>query len=365
MNFFKKQILGVDLGSRTIKGVQLKAGKDGKVQLIGHFFQDLSKTTENFPTQSTTGMRDEVFKAAIETQRLTSLNAATTIRDSDVLSFSFNLPPMSEKELSQVVPQEIADQSHIAVDDYSCDFIVSSAPTENPELKAVKAYCVKKDLVLEQMKTLKDAGLKAAAIESEMMAITAMLDFNDYIDQNEVVVVLDLGESHVTSGLIADGTLMMTKNHEVSFGAINQNLSAKFNLNYASAEKIKLNYDFLAGPDEHNAQYASAIDDVYTQIFKSVKEVLEFYKECRESYGRIDRILLVGGGSQIKSIDQVHETFFKVPTVVVNPFRNIDFFSTSKDQVANSAEELALLAPHMGTAVGLALASIEAGGKAA
>ena len=358
MNFFKKQILGVDLGARTIKGVKLKKGKDGRVSLVGHFFQDLAQLSENFPEKCN---RSEVLKATIETQQLSSSHAATAIRDSDVMSLVLSLPPMSDKELAQVVPQEISEQTQIAIEEHSCDYLVSSAPAEDPNMTLVKAYCVKRDVVFQQMDLLKEAGLKPNSIESEMLAITAMLDFNGYIDRNEVQVVIDLGESHLTSGLIVDGSLALTRSHDVSFGKVNRELRDKCSMSYDEAEKLKLSYDFLSVPEKTVSPVNMVLDDVFTEIFKSIKETLEFYKECRESYGRIDRILLLGGGSQVIRIAAIHETFFKTPTDIVNPFRNIDIFNSTHSE---SNDEIAQLAPYMGTAVGLALASISLKGAA-
>jgi len=348
MSFFKKPLLGVDLGTRTIKGVQLKKSNSGKVSLVGHFFQDLSKTSNNFPAQCN---RQEALKAALEIQSLTSSNAATTVKDSEVMTFNLDLPSMSDKELQQVVPQEVAEQGQLNMDEHSCDYIVYP--------NTVKAHCVKKSVVLDQMKVLENVGLKPTNIESEMMAITAMLEFNDYLDPKEVVVVFDLGESHVNSGLIAEGVLALTRTNRASFGQVNQELTNRCELSYEQAEKVKLDYDFLIGPGEEKTPITATLDDAFTEIFKAIKSDLEFYQECSESMMHVDRVLLVGGGSQIKSAAKVIEKFLKVPAIVVNPFRNIDIFSNKE-----SIEEVAELAPFMGTAVGLALASIS-GGKAA
>lgn len=345
MSLFKKSILGVDLGTRTIKGVKLKQGKKGKMTLVGHFFQDLSQVCEGSPAQCN---REEAFAAALEVQSLKSCNAATTVKDSEVMSFDLELPEMSEKELAQVVPQEIAEQGQLNIEDISYDFV--KYPSK------VKAHCVKKTVVLEQMKVLENAGLRPAAIESEMMAITAMLEFNEYIDSKETIVVFDLGESHVNSGLIVDGELTLTRSADVSFGKANQRLQDECGLTYQQAEDVKLNYDYLAGPGSEKTPTTNVLDDEFSELFKAVKQDLEFYQDCAESKMKVDRVLLVGGASQIKSAPKIIEKFLKVPSAVVNPFRNIDIFSGK-----NATEEVAALAPYMGTAVGLALFSMQKG----
>jgi type IV pilus assembly protein PilM len=345
MIFPKKLLLGVDLGTRTIKGVQLKQGKNGKVLLHKHFFQDLALISEQYPADCN---REEAFKAALEIQSLVSSQAASAIKDSKVMSFQLELPTMSDKELIQVVPQEVAEQGQLNMDEHSFDFIVQP--------NGVKAFCVKKSVVLDQMKLLEDAGLRPSSIESEMMAITSMLEFNGYLEPKEVVVVVDLGDSYMNSSLIVDGAPSIQRTCLSSFGSINQTLRDRCNLSYRQAEKVKVDYDFLVGPGAEKTELTSVLDDAFTEIFKSIKGDIEFFQECSESGGRVDRILLVGGGSQMKSAAKVIEKFLKVPATVVNPFRNIDIFLDK-----TSVEEIASLAPYMGTAVGLALASIPKG----
>jgi Tfp pilus assembly PilM family ATPase len=166
-------------------------------------------------------------------------------------------------------------------------------------------------------------------------------------------MVLDLGEGHVTSALVSEGELAYTRSHGISFGKINQVLADSFGLSYADAECLKLGYDFLSSPEETPVN--RALDEVFTEIFKTIKDAIDFYRECTESHGRIDRILLVGGGSQIRGIDKIHQVFFRIPTTLVNPFRNIDVFSNLEE---SEQEEVSRIGHHMATAVGLALQTI-------
>lgn len=349
MSFFKKVMLGIDLGTRTLKGVQLSKGRNGKVSLKKYFFQDLAQVTSDYPS---TCNREEVLKASLETQDLLYSSTASAVKDAEVMTFNLELPVMSEKELNQVVPLEVGEQAQLNMEDYSCDYVVYP--------NFVKAHCVKKSVVLEQMKILQEACLKPGLIESEMMAIHAMLEFNDYLEPNEVTVVFDVGDTHVSSGLISGGVLSLTRSQEVSFGRANMKLKDECYVSFAEAETIKQKYDYMLGPVTEKNEMASILDDAFTEVFKAIKTDLEYYHECSESMSRIDRVLLVGGGSQIRSAAKVIEDFLKVPAIVVNPFRNIDIFSNPV-----ASEEIATLAPYMATAVGLALASFAKGGKAA
>jgi type IV pilus assembly protein PilM len=356
MSWFKKELLGVDLGTRTIKGVKLRQEKDGRISLVAHFFQDLAAVSEKFPEKVNS---EEALKAALEVQKLGALRTAAAIPDAEIQTFQLELPKMSEKELQKTIPIEVSESANLQPEEHVFDFMLSPVQPANPEVVAVKAYCVKKDRVLRCMKELKNAGLRPDVVESELMAVTAMLDFNGYLNPSEVSVVVDLGESHVSSGLIADGSLMLTRSHDVSIGRLNDAIRNHLGRPYDEAEEYKLAYDFSTEPGESPEN--RILDEEFTAIFQTIKTALDFYRECPESYGRIDRIFLTGGGSQIKGIARIHELVFKIPTLVVNPFRNIDIFSKTD---ARDHDEIVRITPHMATAVGLALGAFPKAGAA-
>jgi type IV pilus assembly protein PilM len=325
------------------------------VRLVGHFFQDLSEAALA-PGENAV---DAAFQAALEVSRLRSSPAATAIRDADVSTFRFSLPKMKEQEIRLAVAHELEENTGVSPSEMNYDYAVVGEDPTRSETVEVKAWFAKREAVAEKVSPIVRAGLSCRAVETELMAIVEMLDFNGYIQPEQVQVVIDLGESHVELGLVSDGELKVTRHVQVGMGLVTRVLQETLGLSLADAEKRRSEYSFsseAAEGSDPSSRAAAVIDDAITGIFREIKEAVDFFRECPESYGRIDRILLTGGGSQIRDIDKVHELFFKAPTTVANPFKNIDIFS-GPDPV--DAEEIARLAPYMSVAVGLALASVD------
>jgi type IV pilus assembly protein PilM len=355
---FRKPSIGVDLGTRTIKGVRLRK-KRNQVYLDRYFFHDLAKTSKQFPGQADS---IEPLKANIEINQLAKARAAVNLRDEDVFNFNLQLPRMKAAEMRCAVAHEIQENINIPVDELSFDYVIAertglqdehddTLPGENVR---VKAYCTKREVIKERIRTLKACGLKPCAAESDVLAILAMLRFNDYISPQGNVAVFDLGESHITSALISDNELAFSKSSPIGCGDINRALSDSLLLDYREGEKIKLEHD-LDQDAVDDASPGKIVDEVYFRIFKEIKETLEYFKEHLNPECRIGRILLVGGGSRIRNIDKVFELFFKIPSTIVNPFRNIQIYETS---TASQDERIGKLGAYMATAVGLALRDI-------
>lgn len=354
-NIFKKPGFGLDLGSRTIKGVKLKK-KNGQVFLDRFFFHDLAQTSDQYPEQSNL---TETLKAKVEMSRLSNSSTAVNIQDDEVFNFNFTLPKMKESEMRFAVAHEIQDSINISIDDLSFDYIViDDANTPMGENVKVKAYCAKRDAVVARTEALKAAKLKPESVESDILALIAMLGFNDYLAPEKNYAVFDLGESHITTVLIANGELIFSKTTKSGCGLINQTLNEQLSLNYMDAEQLKVQHDFNQTTAAQDTASGRIIDHAFVEIFRDVKETIELFREQLSRTGRtdkIDKVLLVGGGSRIQNVERVFELFFKIPTTTVNPFKNIQIYESGKSA---EAEEIGSIASYMGTAVGLALREI-------
>jgi type IV pilus assembly protein PilM len=350
MNIFKKSLLGVDIGSRTIKGVRLEK-KKGRVSLENIFFLDLAQAENKDPSTVDTA---ECLKAGIEVCNLKNSRSAASIPDREVIRVALELPPMQTSELRTAVRHELSEHTGIPENELAFDFVEKKSSDPTAPI-GITAYGTHRKSVEQLVKVLSGADLQANVIESDTLAISSMLEFNGYIDNKGVSVVFDLGESHLTSTLICNGELKLSKSSKLGWGKVNNTLTERFGFSYSEAEECKRRYDFNSSSQKEE-KTEHAIDDVYASIISEIKGSLELFREYSPETATIDKVILVGGGSQTKNLSRVLEIYFKIPTTVANPFRNIDIFS-KKNKL--NEDEIANLAPYMSAAVGLALIGVK------
>lgn len=348
MNFLTKTTLGVDVGSRSIKAVKLRK-KGSRILLDRYFFHDLAKTSSSFPDGVDTL---EVLRAGVELNNFANASTSAGVKDIDVINFEFHLHKMKEKEMSLAVGSEISESLNQPIDHLTFDYRYQD--DQKQEQVTIQAYCVRREKVMATIDLLKSARLEPKAIEPNMLAIAEMLAFNGYTDTESRVVIIDLGESVLSVALLVGQNVQFTKAWSVSCGSINETLKQKLGWTYEASEKYKLQYD-LKTEGKTSGLEDLLVEEVYTQIFREIKESIEYFQLQLKGNGEIRKIYLVGGGSQIREIDKLHEMLFKIPTVVVNPLRNIDIY---KDSESSSEENIGNLGPYMSVAVGLALRGI-------
>lgn len=348
MKLFEISAAGVDLGSRTLKGIQLKK-KNGRVRVDRYFYVDLQKQGEQ-PTidlQST-------LRASVEINKMKNIRVAAALKDDAVYIFDLELPEMPEKDLKAAVEFEVSAQMEKTEEELVIDYYVFGEQGEGEEKRLkIRAFCGEKAQIGALMKTLSSAGMRPYSIESEMLAAIEALRFNEYITDSSCCCVISLGNTSTNVSFVIDGQLVKSRVEKVSFGQINEMLQARLGLDFAQSEAAKLNYHFNDSPDSTTPEQ-EVIEEVVFQISKLIKNELESFHESHPGI-HIEKVYLIGGGSRFSNIDTVFQSFFGIQTEVANPFKNIDIYSGKEN---SSDIPIGEISAHMTTAVGLALRSV-------
>lgn len=332
---------GLDLGTRSVKGVVLK--KNGvKIHLANCFLVDFARGRGNLPSV------DDTFAlagAAIEANSWKNRWVGSIFDDKEIIIFELTLPKIPEAEILPAVENEVEQKLSFPIEDAQIDYTILSSTEKAIQ---VRIYCVKKSCVEKKVAQLKAYQLKPALLVSESLANIEMLKFNGYLDSPGFYIHIDFGESHTTTSLIQEGELVLSNSMPIGSGLVNQHLMNACSISYEEAEAIKLSHDFDAQASA-DAAIAKAIDDAYSEILIGVHKSIDYYR-IRSKGNNLQNILLTGGGAAKLGLASIVESNFQVSTLVANPFKNIEIFSAKIP-----AENLQSISSQLCAAVGLAL----------
>ncbi len=347
MKFFSKPLVGVDIGARTLKGVTLrKAG--GKVHLERCFLHDLANGNELFPMESTI---DVPLLAIVETHGLKGMQAATCLNDRDILNHDLTLPPMPKGDFELAIRNDVEENFGLTADEAVFDYLDlgTSKGGEGEKAHIYKIYCAKKTTALKSVSLLAGSKLETISIEASVLAQTAMLKFNEYIEMGKDFALIDFGETHTTVSLISDQKVLQSNVLTTGFGSINQVLFETQGLSYEMAEKLKLEYDMNNAENEANENHKQ-IDEVLGDLLYKIKRLIgAFQLQLRNK--SLSSIFLTGGGCQLPHLDKAIESYCGSSSTIVNPFRKIEIFKPGTPQ----DDKVAKISAQLASAVGLAL----------
>ena len=346
MSWFVKNLFAVDIGTRTLKGLKLKKSR-GKISIASYFFHDLLKENDSFPVVA--DLSDKL-KSLIAVNALAHQQVITCLQDLDMLNQDVTLPDMPKADLEVAIKNNLEEHFNLPAEQARLAYVKLESKDKNGVLiHKYKIYGAHQERVDSQIQTLQDVGLRPKIVDSSVLAQVAMLKHNEFIEADKCYGLLEIGDAHSTISLIVHDKVHLINVLPIGVGSINKLLFETMGISYERAELLKFTYDLeeRSGQPDEIQQHC---DEVFNELFYRMQRIVGFFKVYLKDE-KIKSLLITGGGSQVKNLDKHFEANFGLPTVIVNPFKNIEIINGQSDQ----QDKLGEIAPYMATAVGLAL----------
>ncbi|HEY0907929.1 MAG TPA: type IV pilus assembly protein PilM [Candidatus Paceibacterota bacterium] len=363
-NLFKSKgqsVLGVDIGSSSIKVVQLrkKAGKAvletyGELALGPYTGIEIGRAT-NLPNDKLA----EALRDLIKESNVTTKSAGISIASSSSLLSFIHMPEMDEKQLATMIPIEARKYIPVPITEVALDWWVipkqensvtdfekAPAPGEKPAEKGVDVLLVViHNDVLGRLNEISQAsGLQSSFYEIEIFS-----SMRAVIDQSlESVMVFDMGAGSTKLYIIERGILRAS--HTINRGSqeITLAISRSMGMSVGDAEHIKRTNGLSTDPENKAIQEIIALNLDY--IFTETNRVISAFEH---KYNKnISKVILTGGGSLLKGFLDLARVKFQTEVVLGDPF--------SKTEAPAFLEPVLRTAgPEFAVAIGIALRKLQ------
>jgi len=340
----KKDLIGLDIGSGSIKLVELKEGKNG--------FRLQNMAISPLPPEAIVdgALMDSVtiintIKDLLATSKTKTKEAVTSVSGHSVIVKKISLPLMTETELEESIKWEAERYIPFDVNDVNIDFQIFGTSSENPELMDVVLVAAKKDTINDHVSVIMEAGLNPVIIDIDAFALENMLAINYEIGKDEIVAIVNVGASVTNINILKNNITAFTRDIFKGGNQITEEIQRQLHIDYEEAEKIKVGSkaDLSSQQTIHNVLKAAS-ESLAIEIGNS----LDFFQSST-TYEKISKLYLGGGGSKIKDFDISLQQHIEIPVEVVNPFKKIECSGTNFD-----LEYLREIGPLMAVGVGLA-----------
>jgi type IV pilus assembly protein PilM len=347
----KKNVIGLDIGSSSIKLVELSEGKNGyRLQNLAMQPLPPEAIVDGALMDSVTIV--DTIKELISTTKTKTKNVVTSLSGHSVIVKKITLPFMTEAELEESIKWEAERYIPFDINDVNIDFQIFGAGSENPDLMDVILVAAKKDIINDYISILMEAGLNPVIIDIDAFALENMMAINYEIEKDEIIAIANIGASVTNINIIKNNISAFTRDIFKGGNQITEELQRQLHIDYDEAEKVKVGstMDISSQP-------------VVQKVLKSASEALaveigntiEFYQSTT-TYEKINKLYLSGGGAKIKDFNVILEEQTGIPVEIVNPFKKIEYNEKNFD-----IEYLREIGPLM--AVGVGLASRKVGDK--
>jgi len=347
MSAFKKKptsVIGVDIGSSTIKVVQLKS-ENGRVVLETYGAVALGPYGEKKSGEMPTLGNDQIVAAiadVLHEANITSKSAAVSLQSSASLIFVIQLPAIKESEYESVIPTEARKYIPVPITEVSLDWWVIPEQEYLQDTagkgREVLVVAVRNETLAQYRDLVKQAKLATSLFELEIFSIIR----SSFGHELEPVVVVDFGARSTRVAIIEYGIVRVF--HTINRGShnISQTLATSLGISFEKAEELK-HKQGLQSTDQNALQ---VINTSLTYIFSEINSVLLQYE--REYHKSIGKMFIAGGGARMPGFFEKAKTQFPFEINAVTPFEKTVYPEFLKDILVESGPEFAV-------AVGLAL----------
>jgi len=339
----KKGVIGLDIGSSSIKLVELNEGKNG--------FKLQNLAISPLPPEAIVdgSLMDSV--TIIDTIRELTANTKTKTKDvvisisgHSVIVKKINLPFMTEAELEESIQWEAERYIPFDINDVNIDFQILGSGPENPEVMDVILVAAKKDIINDYISVIIESGLNPVIIDVDAFALENMLAINYEIEKEEIIAIANVGASTTNINIIKDNVSAFTRDIFKGGNQVTEEIQRQLHIDYEEAEKIKV------GSKVDTTSQATIQDVLKTASESLAMEIgssLDFFQSTT-TYEKINKFYLSGGGSKIKDFDLILQQQIGIPVEIVNPFKKIEYSGKNFD-----IEYLREIGPIMAVGVGL------------
>jgi len=346
MFFRKKDIIGLDIGSSSIKLVQLKEEKNSfRLERLGIANVPPEVIVEGSILDSSKVV--DTISELITTTDIQVKNVTLSVSGhSSVIIKRIAMQQMSEEDLEESIKFEAEQYIPFDIEDVNIDFQILG-PGETENTMDVLIVAVKKDKVNEYVAVVHEAGLNPVIVDVDAFALENMYELNYEIKDGNVALV-NVGASTININIIKGGVSVFTRDSSVGGNLITEALQREFTLSYEDAEKLKFGETIKGiSIEDAKAVISSACDDIITEIARS----FDYYRDTT-NYENIDEIVLSGGATLTEGFVTQLSNRSGVNVIVADPFKNIEI------PEGFDREYLKKTGPLVGVAVGLALRRI-------
>lgn len=345
-----KSIVGVDIGSSSVKAVELK-GKGGDFQLLSLGYETLQPDSvvdgQIMELNAVSSAIGNIFNE----HKIKTTKVAAGVNGHSVIVKNIVLPQMTDDELQESFAWHAEEHIPFDITDVNLDYHVTGS---TPDAIHVLLAACKRDKVANLKQTIQLAGKQPAVIDVDAFALQNCYELNYEPQPGRIVALLNIGASTTNINILNGARSVFTRDATFGGNQYTSLLQKELGLTFDQAERVKRGMPL---PDDVEPREIEPILDTVSDILAlEIQKTMDFYRATVEDgESAVQQILVSGGGSKLKGLVDFLSKRFEMPVEMFDPFRKIRIDSRGFDP-----EYMREIVPEMAIAVGLALRGVDA-----
>ena len=338
-----KPVLGLDIGSHSIKAIVLDKTKSG---LVLNSVNMVSLPPEAI-VEGEIQEREIVITAIknlIKSSKVRIKHICTSISGYSVIIKKISLPKTTRQELAQNIEVEAEQFIPFDITEVNVDFQIVGESEESEDQMEVILVAAKKEVIDTYMDLLLELKLKPTIIDVDVFALENAFTHN-HPDVHDTVALIDIGANKMNINVIKDGLSLLTKDAAMGGARITGEIQEQFDMDFQTAESVKIGGVEAPDPEAVQEIVSRAVVNWVAESRRTID-----YLEASYPGERLSRIYLSGGSARIHGLTEYFQQELDVPVERFNPFAQVGINEKKFDP-----EYIEYVAPQVSICLGLAL----------
>ncbi len=323
---FNASYLGIDIGTTSIKVVEVKRGAKGPSVVNYGLLESSGYLARANQALQTSGLKIfeasavELLKALIKETGATTTDVVASLPPFEVFVTLLDFPAMKPSEIQQAIIYQARQYVPLPLEQVALDWMKVADYTDDKGFAHQKILLVSvpQEEIKKYQRIFQKAGLTLRALELESLSL-ARLFGGDPISS----IIVDIGSRSTNIVFLEKGIMAWGAQSDFAAASLTQALATSLGINPLRAEELKKERGILGtGP---NYELASIMIPFLDAIVNEVKKAQFSYQQQFLAASKAERIILSGGGANLLGIENYFEKEMGVPVVKAAPFAKFEY----------------------------------------
>jgi type IV pilus assembly protein PilM len=359
-------VVGLDIGSTAVRGVELKPGKKGKLNLLRYHEVALPQGAVSRGEVLDPEIVSSALKELWSDGKFKSKNVVLGTGNQRILVRDLSVPKMSLKHIRESLPFHVQSMLQIPLEDALLDFYpVSKSSGEHGNTINGLLIAAEKTEILGNIRATERAGLTPVEVDLIPFALNRLLVQRPQVAGT--IALVDIG-GNTTSVIIANqGVPLFVRIIPAGGEDLTRGLMSGLEITYEKAEELKRTLRYSLTPADDNesnsmtapcacprcmAEFASANDSraievlqtVTGELLSSLRSTVNYFNNTRPDEPVV-QVLLTGGGAHLSGLAKSLGEMTHTPVNIADPFELMTIsgqLKSNKSQGSDTSLSVAL-----------------------
>jgi type IV pilus assembly protein PilM len=315
--------IGIDIGTTSIKAVEVHPGQNTQPEVLNYGILEssgyLAHANKALQT-STLKLFDQemidLLKALLGQMKPRTDVALASLPTFSAFTTVLDFPEMTSGELQRALTYQAKQYIPLPISEVYIDSIKVGEYQDDKGFKhqQVLLISIPQEHIAKHKEIFKSVGLTLRALELESISLTRMLIGTDPTP----TIIVDIGSRSTNIIFTEKGQLRLTAQSDFGGASLTQALATGLSINPLRAEELKKEKGIVGQGAEY--ELSTVMLPFLDAIISEVRKAQFNYQAQFIGGVAMERVILSGGGANLKGIEKYVQTSLGLPVVKAAPF---------------------------------------------